>query len=307
MRAVALLVVALVGVGSGCATTHISQARFVSRAPEGGVVATPRAEVGMEDANTMIAAHCGSGGYSITREGEALVGNTVVTEGASSLDAQTTEGGGQVQGHENQKTVFATGSDWQVHYTCNDPRTVNMGLITRSRTVPSRFAWGADAGAGMMIIAGHEADLSLNYQSSRSGSATTMGANAWLGYRLSDQFVLGGGLGITQVLGMPQWTFMYENGGNVLYSNNQDASAIELFATATYSMAPKLDLRLRIGISDWSDVYANGATPFASAQLGYRIVDVGPDTGVYLSGAVSSYFSSSLTSNVSPVVMLGYH
>src|SRR3954468_5141269 len=119
MRAVAYLVVAL----SGCATTHISPARFVSRSPAGGVVATPRAEVGMDDANEMIAAHCGGGGYAITREGEALVGDTVVTEGANSVDAQTTEGGGQVQGHDSSKTVFARGSDWQVHYACNDPHT----------------------------------------------------------------------------------------------------------------------------------------------------------------------------------------
>lgn len=307
MRAVALLVVALGG--AGCATTHMSPARFVSRAPTGGVVATPRADIGMDDANSMIAAHCGSGGYAITREGEALVGNTVVTEGASSVDAQTTEGGGQVQGHENSKTVFATGSDWQIHYNCNDPRTVNMGLITRTRTVPSRFAWGADAGAGVMILAGHEADLSVSYQASRSGSATSMGANAWLGYKLSDQFVLGGGLGITQVLGMPQWERMYDPGsqGDVIFGGNQDASALELFATAASQLAPKVNLRVRLGFSSWDNVYANGATPFASAQLGYRLVDVGADSGVYLSASAASYFSSSLTSNFSPAVLLGYH
>jgi hypothetical protein len=309
MRAVALLVVVLVGVGSGCATTHMSPARFVSRAPTGGVVATPRADIGMDDANEMIAAHCGAGGYAITREGEALVGDTVVTEGASSVEAQTTEGGGQVQGHEASKTVFATGSDWQVHYACNDPRTVNMGLITRSRTVPSRFAWGADAGAGVMMIAGHEATVQTYYGEPRSGSATTMGANAWLGYKLSDKLALGGGLGITQVLGMPQWTRMYDSAsqGDVIVSTNQDAAALEIFATATYGMAPKLDLRLRIGIASWNDVDADGAVPFASVQLGYRIIDVGPDSGVYLSGGVGSYFSSSLTSNVSPAVLLGFH
>ncbi len=86
----------------------------------------------MDDANAMIAAHCGAGGYAITREGESVVGDTVVTEAANSVDAQTTDGSGQVQAHDSSKTVFARGSDWQVHYSCNDPRTVNMGLITRT-------------------------------------------------------------------------------------------------------------------------------------------------------------------------------
>ena len=90
MRAVVCLVVTLMG--SGCATSHVSPARFVSRSPTGGVVATPRAEVGMDDANAMIAAHCGGGGYAISCEGEAVVGDTVVTEAAASVDAQTTEG-----------------------------------------------------------------------------------------------------------------------------------------------------------------------------------------------------------------------
>src|SRR6476659_10048043 len=122
MRVAGFVIVALVaGIGSGCATTRVSQARFVSRSPAGGVVATPRAEGGMDDANEMIAAHCGAGGYAITPEGQAMVGDTVVTEGANSLDAQTTDGSGQVQAHDSSKTVYARGSDWQVHYKCNDP------------------------------------------------------------------------------------------------------------------------------------------------------------------------------------------
>jgi len=306
MKVAGFLVVVLL-VASGCATTHVSSARFVSRSPAGGVVATPSAEVGMDDANAMIAAHCGGGGYAITREGEALVGNTVVTEGANSVDAQTTEGSGQVQGHENSKTVFATGSNWQVNYTCNDPRTVNMGLITRSRTTPSKLAWGADVGAGMMVVAGQSMD-SPDYQGTRSGSATTIGANAWLGYKLSDKFTMGGGAGVAQVIGMPQWQEYYDSGlqANVVAGSNSDASAIEFFATARYSLASKADMGVRIGISDWNNVSADGSTPFAALQFAYRVLDVG-SSGVYVGAGLSSYFSSSLTSNVSPALSVGFH
>jgi hypothetical protein len=307
MRLVGFLVVALAG--SGCATTHISPARFVSRSPAGGVVATPRAEVGMDDANAMIAAHCGDGGYAITREGEALVGSTVVTEGANSVDAQTTEGSGQVQGHESSRTVFATGSDWQVHYTCNDPSTVNMGLITRSRTEPSKLAWGADVGAGVMLVSGHAMDSRPEYSSPRSGSATTMAANVWLGLKLSDKFALGGGIGIAQLLAMPQWWYQFDNvtQQSVLVEQQADAAAVEFFATARYAVAPRVDMRVRVGVSTWTDVNIAGAAPFASAQLGYRVLDVGPDSGVYVAGGLSSYFSSSLTGNLSPALMIGFH
>jgi opacity protein-like surface antigen len=308
MRVVGFLVVVAV-MGAGCATTHVSPARFVSRSPAGGVVATPRAEVGMDDANAMIAAHCGDGGYAITREGEALVGSTVVTEGANSVDAQTTEGSGQVQAHDSSKTVFATGSDWQVHYTCNDPSTVNMGLITRSRTEPSKFAWGADVGAGMLVLSGYAMDSNPNHRSPRNGSPTAMTANVWLGFKLSDKFTLGGGVGIARVLAMPQWGYQFDNGlqRDVLIERQSDTSAIEFFATARYAVAPRLDMGVRIGLADWSDVDLDGGAPFASVQLGYRVLDVGPDSGVYVAGAVSSYFSSSLTNNVSPALMIGFH
>lgn len=306
MRVAGFLVVALVG--AGCAATHVSPARFVSRSPAGGVVATPRADVGMDDAHSMLAAHCGAGGYAITREGEAVVGDTVVREGANSVDAQTTEGSGQVQGHDSSRTVFATGSDWQVHYTCNDPSTVNMGLITRSRSEPSRLAWGADVGAGMMLVSGHAMDSNPDYQAPRGGSAAAMGANAWLGYKLSDRFALGGGLGFAQVLAMPQWESRYDNNNNlIVLETDSDATAIELFATARYAVAPRLDLGVRVGVSEWRDVSVDGGTPFASVQLGYRVLDVGPASGVFVGGGLASYLSSSLTGNVSPAVMIGFH
>jgi len=304
MRVAGFLVVALIG----CASTHVSPARFVSRSPAGGVVATPRAEVGMDDAHAMLAAHCGAGGYAITREGESLVGDTVVREGANSVDAQTTEGSGQVQGHDSSRTVFATGSDWQVHYTCNDPSTVNMGLITRSHTAPSRLAWGADVGAGMMVVSGHAMDSNPDYQAPRGGSSAAMGANAWVGYKLSDKFALGGGLGFAQVLAMAQWQSRYDNNNNVIpFETEADATAIELFSTARYAVAPRLDLGVRVGVSEWREVSVDGGTPFASVQLGYRVLDVGPASGVYVGGGLASYLSSSLTGNVSPAVMIGFH
>ncbi len=307
MRVAGLLVVALV-VGSGCATTHVSPARFVSRTPSGGVVATPRADVGMDDANEMIAAHCGGGGYAITREGEALVGDTVVTEAAASVDAQTTEGAGQIQGHDSSKTVYARGSDWQVHYNCNDPRTVNMGLITRSRTTPSKFAWGADIGAGMMFLSGKSMEaVNGSSQVPRSGAGTALGANGWIGYRLSDKFSLGGGLGIYQVVAMPQWDQVYDTGAYYPVEDKHDAQAIELFAAAKYSVAPKVDMQVRVGLGDWSDVNVDGATPFAALGFGYRIADVAADSGVYIGASLSSGFSSSLTDNVSPALTVGYH
>lgn len=308
MRLARFFVVASV-VGSGCATSHVSRARFVSRAPSGGVVATPTAEVGMDDANSMIAAHCGSGGYSITREGEALVGNTVVTEGAQSVDAQTTEGAGQVQGHDNSKTVYATGSDWQVHYNCNDPRTVNMGLITRSRTEPSKFAWGADVGAGAMILAGHAMDQNPDYYETRSGAGTAVTGNAWAGMKLSGKFVLGGGLGMSSVIAMPQWDRAYVGGSSdsVPVDREADATAIEFFATAKYAAAERVDVGVRVGLSSWSSVSVDGAAPFAALQLGYRVIDVGADSGVFVAAGVSSYFSSSLTNNVTPALLVGFH
>ena len=263
----------------------------------------------MDDANAMIAAHCGAGGYAITREGEAMVGDTVVTEAANSVDAQTTEGSGQVQAHDCSKTVFARGSDWQVHYTCNDARTVNMGLITRSRTEPSRLAWGADVAAGMTVVRGHSMDSNPDYFATRSGSATALGANVWLGYKMSDRFALGGGVGTAQVLAMPEWRYMFNNGTQQddLVASEADASTIELFATAKYSVATRLDMQVRIGIADWRSVDVDGAAPLASFQLGYKVLDVGVDSGVYLGGGVSTYFSSSLTNNVSPAVMIGFH
>jgi hypothetical protein len=273
------------------------------------VVATPRAEVGMDDANAMIAAHCGGGGYAITREGESLVGDTVVTEGANSVDAQTTEGGGQVQGHDSSKTVFARGSDWQVHYSCNDPRTVNMGLITRSRTETSRLAWGANVAAGMMFLHGHAMDSEPDFRASRSGSGTALGANAWLGYKLSHKFSMGGGIGISQVVAMPQWDRQWDNGTQryVLFERESDASALELFAIAKYAVATRLDMQVRVGFSNWKDVSVSGTPPFASFQLGYRVADIGPDSGVYVGGVVSSSFSSSLTDNLSPALTVGFH
>lgn len=263
----------------------------------------------MDDANSMIAAHCGGGGYAITREGEALVGSTVVTEAANSVDAQTTEGSGQVQGHDSSKTVFATGSDWQVHYNCNDPSTVNMGLITRSRTEPSKFAWGADVGAGMLLLAGQSMDSPPDYNSPRSGSATALGANAWLGYKLSEKFTLGGGVGIAQSLAMPQWGYRFNNGTqrDELVEQEADTSTIEFFATARLAVAERVDMGVRIGLSEWGSVNVNGGTPFASLQLGYRVLDVGPGSGVYFGGGVSSYFSSALTSNLSPALLIGFH
>lgn len=253
----------------------------------------------MDDANAMIAAHCGGGGFAITREGEALVGETVVTEGANSVDAQTTDGAGQVQAHDSSKTVFARGSDWQVHYTCNDPRTVNMGLITRSRAVPSKFAWGADVAAGMMFLRGHGAESAGNYRATRSGSGTAVGANAWLGVKLSEKFSMGGGLGIAQVVAMPQWRDYVEA--------DADANALEFFATAQYAVASRLDMRVRVGLSKWDEVRVDGMPPFASLQLGYRVADVGPSSGVYVGAGVSSNFSSELTDNVSPALTIGFH
>lgn len=263
----------------------------------------------MDDANAMIAAHCGGGGFAITREGEALVGSTVVTEGANSLDAQTTDGSGQVQGHDSSKTVFATGSDWQVHYTCNDPHTVNMGLITRSRSEPSKLAWGADVGAGMMVLHGQSMDSFPNYSAARHGNAAALNANAWVGFKLSDKFALGGGVGIAQVLAMPQWSREFNNGTqqDTIVPQESDASAVEFFATARYAVAARVDMGVRIGISNWSDVSVDGAAPFAAVQLGYRVLDVGPDSGVYVGAGLASHFSSSLTTNVSPALMIGFH
>lgn len=261
----------------------------------------------MDDANAMIAAHCGGGGYAITREGEAIVGDTIVTEGANSVDAQTTEGSGQVQGHDSSKTVFARGSDWQVHYTCNDPRTVNMGLITRSRTEPSRLAWGADLAAGMTLLSGHARAPDPDYGAARSGSGTALAANAWVGAKLSHNFALGGGLGISQVLAMPQWSYMYDNGTQVLVEQESDAGTTEFFATAKYEVATRLDMQVRIGLATWRGVNVVGIAPLGSVQLGYRVLDVGPDSGVYVGGGLSSYFSSSLTSNLSPALTIGFH
>jgi hypothetical protein len=272
-------------------------------------VATPRAEVGMDDANAMIAAHCGAGGYAITREGEAMVGDTVVTEGANSVDAQTTEGSGQVQAHDSSKTVFARGSDWQVHYTCNDPRTVNMGLVSRSRTEPSKLAWGADVAAGMTMVSGYSMDSNPESSTPRGGAATSLGAHAWLGYKMNEKFAMGGGLGTAHVLAMPQWYNEWNNGTQAyeLVQRQTDASTIELFATAKYAMAPRVDMQLLIGIAEWQNVSVNGAAPLGALQLGYKMVDVGPDTGVYIGASVSSYFTSSLTNNVSPALTIGFH
>jgi hypothetical protein len=263
----------------------------------------------MDDANAMIAAHCGAGGYAITREGEAMVGDTVVTEGANSVDAQTTDGSGQVQAHDSSKTVFARGSDWQVHYTCNDPRTVNMGLVSRSRTEPSKFAWGADVAAGVIVVHGYSMDSSPEPSSTRSGSATSIGANAWLGYKMSDKFSMGGGIGTAQVLAMPEWTYVFNNGTqtNDLATRDTDASTLELFATAKYAVGMKVDMQVRLGIAEWRNVSVNGSSPLAAIQLGYKMVDVGPDSGVYIGAGVSSYFSSSLTTNISPALTIGFH
>jgi hypothetical protein len=54
-------------------------------------------------------------------------------------------------------------------------------------------------------------------------------------------------------------------------------------------------------------VTVNGAAPLGALQLGYKMVDVGPDSGVYVGASVSSYFSSSLTNNVSPALTIGFH
>jgi hypothetical protein len=184
-----------------------------------------------------------------------------------------------------------------------------MGLVSRSRTEPSRFAWGADVAAGMTAVSGYSMDASPEYEATRGGSATSLGAHAWLGSKLSDKFARGGGLGTAQVLGMPEWYYEFNNGtqNNELVQRNVDASTFEFFATAKYGVAPKLDMQVRIGIAEWRRVYVNGAAPVAALQLGYKLVDVGPDSGVYLGAAVSSYFSSSLTNNVSPAVTIGFH
>lgn len=256
----------------------------------------------MDDANSMIAAHCGTGGYSITREGEALVGNTVVTEGAQSVDAQTTDGAGQVQGHDTSKTVVATGSDWQIHYNCNDPRTVNMGLITRSRTEPSRLAWGADVGAGAMIIAGHPMEENPDYSETRNGTGTAVTGNAWLGMKMSQKLALGGGLGLASIIAMPQWEY-----SSPPTTKEADPTALEFFATAKYAAAERVDIGVRVGLSTWEGVRIDGMAPFAALQFGYRVIDVSANSGVFLAAGVSSYFSSSLTNNVTPALMVGFH
>jgi hypothetical protein len=66
-------------------------------------------------------------------------------------------------------------------------------------------------------------------------------------------------------------------------------------------------MQLRVGFAEWRNVNVSGAAPVAALQLGYKIVDVGPDSGVYVGAAVSSYFSSSLTNNVSPALTIGFH
>ncbi len=256
----------------------------------------------MDDANAMIAAHCGGGGFAITREGEALVGSTVVTEGANSVDAQTTEGAGQLQGHDNSKTVYATGSNWQVHYNCNDPRTVNMGLITRSRTEPSKLAWGAEIGGGAMIVAGHAIEENPDYRDTRSGTGTTVTGNAWLGMKLSPKFALGGGFGMSSIIAMPQWDY-----SDPPTTQEADSTALEFFATAKYAPAERVDIGVRVGLSMWDDEVRIDSAPFAAVQFGYRILDVGADSGVYVAAGVSSYFSSSLTNNVTPALLVGFH
>ena len=48
-------------------------------------------------------------------------------------------------------------------------------------------------------------------------------------------------------------------------------------------------------------------SPLAAVQLGYKMIDVGPDSGVFVGASLASYFSSSLTNNVSPALTIGFH
>ncbi|MBP9089010.1 MAG: hypothetical protein KBG15_23010 [Kofleriaceae bacterium] len=245
---------------TACANTRVSKARFVARSPAGGTVATPSAEEGMDDANEMITAHCGRGGHAIAYEGEAIVGATVVAERANSVDAQTNIVAGQVQGHDSTRTVVATGSRWQMQYTCNDPSTVNMGLITRTRVEPTQVTWGVNSFAGVASVPETGDAPTEGY---RRGHPI-FGLSASVGYRLGPQLALSVGAGLY----FTERTSVYTRTDNppTYFQSTQELQIVQGFVSGKYYASQRISLTLQAGVSD--------SGPIINIAAGYNLLDL---------------------------------
>jgi hypothetical protein len=111
-----LLIGALVGCGS---------ARLVQRNQYGGVIAlNGDRQKAMEQANNMMAQHCGPGNYQVTSEGEVPVGSDTYSQSNTNYGQSTqsspngqysnTQGGATTQSGTSTRTA----TEWRIQYQC---------------------------------------------------------------------------------------------------------------------------------------------------------------------------------------------
>ena len=107
------LVVALAACGS---------ARVISRTQAGGVIEL-QGDKGkaMEQANQEMSAHCGPGNFTITQEGEEVIGTDTVATEDTAEDTKTSRSGRRQSTDTSTVATTSTrqATAWRVHYSCN--------------------------------------------------------------------------------------------------------------------------------------------------------------------------------------------
>ena len=107
------LVVALAACGS---------ARVISRTQAGGVIELQgdRGKA-MEQANQEMSAHCGPGNFTITQEGEEVIGTDTVATEDTAEDTKTSRSGRRQSTDTSTVATTSTrnATAWRVHYSCN--------------------------------------------------------------------------------------------------------------------------------------------------------------------------------------------
>jgi hypothetical protein len=119
----------------GALVAACGSARVVQRTQYGGVVALQgdRGKA-MEDAHKQMGGHCGAGNYTITQEGEEVIGSdtyarsdteygedTAYAEGTqTSGNSSSTAGGSSTRGGSSTNASSQTRDavEWRIHYQC---------------------------------------------------------------------------------------------------------------------------------------------------------------------------------------------
>jgi hypothetical protein len=97
-------------------------ARVISRTQAGGVIEL-QGDKGkaMEQANQEMSAHCGPGNFTITQEGEEVIGTDTVATEDTAEDTKTSRSGRRQSTDTSTVATTSTrnATAWRVHYSCN--------------------------------------------------------------------------------------------------------------------------------------------------------------------------------------------